>query len=190
VAAVNRRFDIFGILVPSFVAGNFGGITCDLLIGAVPPAALADGQYLLVSIMAAHHLLLLCRCKRRSSSACARLMTGDVLLAEIPHVLCSDLCAVAALVGTSIVVIGPSAGSPHDISVLAEAVLCFGLRFMAIRCGWHLPVAHPSARERKKPAQWRSKSSANIHSNGLAPVLDRADTGIRSVEGTKLLMAT
>src|SRR3546814_6536315 len=42
VAAVNRRLDIFGILVISFVTGNFGGITRDLLIGAVPPAALTD----------------------------------------------------------------------------------------------------------------------------------------------------
>src|SRR3546814_936324 len=33
-------------------------------------------------------------------------MTRDVLLAEIPHVLRSDLYAVAALVGASIVVIG------------------------------------------------------------------------------------
>lgn len=52
LAAVNRRLDIFGILVLSFVAGNFGGITRDLLIGAVPPAALADSRYLLVSVLA------------------------------------------------------------------------------------------------------------------------------------------
>jgi uncharacterized membrane protein YeiH len=51
-AAVNRRLDIFGILVLSFVAGNFGGITRDVLIGAVPPAALTDGLYLLVSVLA------------------------------------------------------------------------------------------------------------------------------------------
>ena len=52
VAAVNRRLDMFGILVLSFVTGNFGGITRDLLIGAVPPAAIADWRYLLVSICA------------------------------------------------------------------------------------------------------------------------------------------
>src|SRR5579863_6266111 len=52
VAAVNRRLDIFGIVVLSFVAGNFGGIGRDLLIGAVPPAALTDGPYLLVSVLA------------------------------------------------------------------------------------------------------------------------------------------
>ncbi len=52
VAAVNRRLDIFGILVLSFVTGNLGGITRDVLIGAVPPAALTDGRYLLVSVLA------------------------------------------------------------------------------------------------------------------------------------------
>src|SRR3546814_1261232 len=52
VAAVNRRLDIFGILVISFVTGTFGGITRDLLIGAVPPAALTAARYLLVSVLA------------------------------------------------------------------------------------------------------------------------------------------
>ena len=51
-AAVNCRLDIFGILVLSFVTGNVGGITRDLLIGSVPPAALADSRYLLVSVLA------------------------------------------------------------------------------------------------------------------------------------------
>jgi len=52
VAAVNGRLDIFGILVLSFVAGNFGGIGRDVLIGAVPPGALTDVRYLLVSVLA------------------------------------------------------------------------------------------------------------------------------------------
>lgn len=52
VAAVNRRLDIFGILVLSFVAGTVGGITRDLLIGAVPPAALKNESYLLTTVIA------------------------------------------------------------------------------------------------------------------------------------------
>lgn len=52
VVGVNRRLDIFGVMVLSFVAGNFGGITRDVLIGAVPPAALTDNFYLLVSVVA------------------------------------------------------------------------------------------------------------------------------------------
>src|SRR5690606_29767447 len=78
-------------------------------------------------------------------------MMRDVLLAEIPQVLRSDLYAVAALVGASIVVIGHLLGLPYGASALAGGGLCFGLRFMAIRYGWHLPVAHLSARARAEP---------------------------------------
>src|SRR5215212_2033835 len=188
VAAVNRRLDLFGILVLSFVAGNFGGITRDLLIGAVPPAALTDGRYLLVSALAglitffwyagvnrlrspvllfdAIGLSLFAVTGAQKAiefglnSIMAALlgmlsgigggMTRDVLLAEIPQVLRSDLYAVAALAGASVVVVGDMLGFSYDISALAGAALCVGLRFMAIRHGWHLPVAHLSARRRAK----------------------------------------
>src|SRR5215212_7764279 len=51
-AGVRRRLDLFGVLVLSFVAGNFGGITRDLIIGAVPPAAINDWRYMAVSLLA------------------------------------------------------------------------------------------------------------------------------------------
>src|SRR3954452_18034106 len=51
-AGVKRRLDLFGVLVLSFVAGNFGGITRDLMIGEVPPAAIGDWRYLAVSLLA------------------------------------------------------------------------------------------------------------------------------------------
>jgi uncharacterized membrane protein YeiH len=69
-------------------------------------------------------------------------MTRDVLLAEIPTVLRADLYAVAALAGAAVVVIGAALRLPSTTAVtIAGAVLCFGLRFIAIRRGWHLPVA-------------------------------------------------
>jgi len=77
-------------------------------------------------------------------------MMRDVLLMEIPQVLRSDLYAVAALAGASIVVLGHMLGLSYGISALAGGALCFGLRFMAIRHGWHLPLAHLSARGRMK----------------------------------------
>jgi len=52
VAGVRHRLDLFGVLVLSFAAGNAGGITRDLLIGAVPPAAISDWRYLAVSLLA------------------------------------------------------------------------------------------------------------------------------------------
>jgi uncharacterized membrane protein YeiH len=52
VAAVKHRLDVFGVLVLSFAAGNAGGITRDLLIGGIRPAAIADWKYFAVSVLA------------------------------------------------------------------------------------------------------------------------------------------
>lgn len=186
LAAVNRRLDIFGILVVSFVAGNFGGISRDVLIGAIPPAALADEVYLLVSVLAGLITFFLYAGVNRLRapvllfdaaglsffsvvgaqraiefglspviSAVLGMLTGigggmtrDVLLLEIPQVLRSDIYAVAALAGASIVVIGHVLDVSYGISAPIGGALCFYLRYMAIRHGWHLPVAHLSARGR------------------------------------------
>src|SRR3954466_4752093 len=51
-AAVQERLDLFGVLVLSFAAASAGGIMRDLLIGAVPPAAISDWRYLAVSLLA------------------------------------------------------------------------------------------------------------------------------------------
>ena len=65
----------------------------------------------------------------------------DVLVAEIPTVLRAELYAVAALAGASVVVIGNMLqASVQSQSRCAGGGLCFGLRFMAIRRGWHLPL--------------------------------------------------
>jgi uncharacterized membrane protein YeiH len=52
MAGVKHRLDLFGVLVLSFAAANAGGITRDVLIGAVPPGAIADWHYLGVSLLA------------------------------------------------------------------------------------------------------------------------------------------
>ncbi len=51
-AGVKQRLDLFGVLVLSFAAASAGGILRDLLIGAVPPAAIRDWRYLGVSLLA------------------------------------------------------------------------------------------------------------------------------------------
>jgi uncharacterized membrane protein YeiH len=179
-AGVKHRLDLFGVLVLSFAAGNAGGIARDLLIGAVPPAAISDWRYLAVSLLAgiatfwrpsvivrlrspvllfdAAGLALFAVAGTQKAlafgltpimAALLGMLTGigggmirDVLLAEIPTVLRADLYAVAALAGAVVVVIGAALRLPSTTAVtIAGAVLCFGLRFIAIRRGWHLPVA-------------------------------------------------
>lgn len=65
----------------------------------------------------------------------------DVLVAQIPHVLRRELYAVAALAGAMIVVAGDALDLPAAPVAVAGALLCFGLRWAAIRRGWRLPVA-------------------------------------------------
>lgn len=179
--AVRRRLDLFGVLVLSFVAGNFGGITRDLMIGAVPPAAISDWRYLAVSLVAGlitfwwfsgidrlrnsvlvfdgAGLALFAVSGTQKAldfglnpvmAALLGMLTGigggmvrDVLTAEIPTVLRADLYAVAALVGAAVVVVGNLLHLPAAATTIVGAILCFGLRLMAIHRGWHLPIAHP-----------------------------------------------
>lgn len=68
-------------------------------------------------------------------------MVRDVLLAEIPAVLRSDLYAVAALAGAAIVAVGHMFAVPPLLTTFVGGVVCFALRVMAIRRGWSLPVA-------------------------------------------------
>jgi uncharacterized membrane protein YeiH len=178
-AGIKRNLDLFGVLVLSFVAANTGGITRDVLIGAVPPGAINDWHYLGVSLIAG--LLTFCFpsviIKRSSSvlifdagglalfavsgahkalvyglnpvmATLLGMLTGigggmarDVLSAEIPTVLRSDLYAVAALAGAAIVVIASILKLPSEAAAFVGAAFCFGLRVISIRRGWQLPVA-------------------------------------------------
>jgi uncharacterized membrane protein YeiH len=179
MAGVKHRLDLFGVLVLSFAAGNVGGITRDLLIGAVPPPAIADWRYIGVSILAglvtfqwariidrlrgsvlildaaglalfavsgalkalAVHLHPVAAVLLGALTGIGGGMVRDVLVAEVPAVLRGELYAVAALAGAAVVVVGRLLQLPSVAVTLAGAALCFGLRFMAIRRGWRLPIA-------------------------------------------------
>jgi uncharacterized membrane protein YeiH len=52
LVAVRKRLDVFGVLVLAGATGLGGGFLRDMLIGATPPAALADWRYLLVPVAA------------------------------------------------------------------------------------------------------------------------------------------
>jgi uncharacterized membrane protein YeiH len=182
VAGVKERLDLFGVLVLSFAAASAGGIMRDLLIGAVPPAAISDWRYLGVSLLAGlvvffwfprserlrklRNLVLIFDAAGLAvfavagtqkalgyglnpvMSALLGMLTGigggmlrDVLLAQVPTVLRSELYAVAALVGAFVVVVGHVLNFPPTAMAIAGAGLCFGIRLIAIRRGWRLPVA-------------------------------------------------
>lgn len=181
MAGVKHRLDLFGVLVLAFAAGNSGGIARDVMIGALPPAALSDWRYIAVSILAGLITFYWYRIINRLSSpvlvfdaaglalfavagagkalafhagpvaaTLLGMLTGvgggmmrDVLVSEIPTVLRTELYAVAALIGAAVVVVGRMLHLPSSAAAVAGAVLCFGLRFTAMRRGWQLPIAIP-----------------------------------------------
>ena len=78
-------------------------------------------------------------------------MIRDVLLTEIPTVLRSELYAVAALLGAAVVVGGHLLRLPIVPVAIAGLSLCFGLRVLAIRYGWQLPVAKAPDQQVSRP---------------------------------------
>lgn len=67
----------------------------------------------------------------------------DLLVARVPVVLQAELYAVAALVGGGVVALASALGWPQQPAMAVGALACFGLRWMALRHGWQLPVARP-----------------------------------------------
>jgi uncharacterized membrane protein YeiH len=71
-------------------------------------------------------------------------MVRDILVGEIPTVLRTELYAVAALTGAVVMVLGRMLHVPTSAAATAGVVLCFALRFVAMRRGWQLPTARVS----------------------------------------------
>jgi uncharacterized membrane protein YeiH len=179
IAGARHKLDLFGVLVLSFAAATFGGITRDVLIGALPPASIQDWRYLAVSLLAgvitffwhskvsrARHAVLIFDAAGLGlfavtgtgkalaysldpiAAALLGMLTGigggvvrDVLVSEVPAVFRTEVYAVAALAGASAVVVGNVLQWPPQPVAIGGALLCFGIRMMAIYRRWHFPVA-------------------------------------------------
>ena len=70
----------------------------------------------------------------------------DILTAEAPYVLRGpDVYAVAAIAGASVVVVGRMLELPAAPVAVSGAILCFALRFIAIRRRWQVPIVGRNA---------------------------------------------
>src|SRR5271167_1340721 len=159
LAGVKRKLDLFGVLVLSFAAANSGGIARDLLIGAVPPGAISDWRYLGMPLAAGLAFFAVSGSQKALNYATSLgMLTGigggmmrDVLLTEIPTVLRSELYAVAALAGAAVMVGGHLLHLPIMPVAIAGLAICFGIRVLAIRYGWQLPIAKAPDQQVSRP---------------------------------------
>jgi uncharacterized membrane protein YeiH len=186
--AVQHRLDFFGVLVQCFAAGNSGGIARDIMIGAIPPAAISDWGYIAVSMLAGVITFFWYPLIDRLSSPVllfdaaglglfvaagadkalafhagpvAAILFGtltgvgcgmvrDVLVGEIPTILRTDIYALAAIIGTTILV---GARALHLSSAMASilgAAVCIGIRLGAMHYRWRLPSADPRGAHESK----------------------------------------
>jgi uncharacterized membrane protein YeiH len=162
-----------------FAAGNSGGIARDIMIGAVPPAAISDWRYIAVSILAGVITFFWYPLINRLSSPVLLFdaaglglfvaagtdkalafhagpipailfgtltgigggMVRDVLVQEIPTVLRTDIYALAALIGATVIVGGRALHLPSYVASSLGVILCFSIRLGAMHYGWRLPAA-------------------------------------------------
>jgi uncharacterized membrane protein YeiH len=70
----------------------------------------------------------------------------DILAAEVPLVLRSEIYAVASLLGAIIVVLANQTQTLGPTAEIIAALATFALRVVSVWRGWKIPIAHPSTR--------------------------------------------
>jgi len=179
--AARRGLDVFGFVVLALAAGTAGGALRDVLIGATPPAALADWRYAAVCAAAALFVFAFGTQATRveplirvvdafglglfaaagttkaldaNLGATAAIFLGvltaigggvarDLLAGLVPVVLRSEIYALAAALGSIVIVVLAAAGVSLSIAAPAGAVVATGLRLAAMRFNWQAPRRTP-----------------------------------------------
>jgi uncharacterized membrane protein YeiH len=70
----------------------------------------------------------------------------DILAAEVPLVLKSEIYAVASLLGATIIVVANQARALEPRVEILAALATFSLRMVSVWRGWKMPIANPRTR--------------------------------------------
>lgn len=82
-------------------------------------------------------------------------MARDILTAQTPMVLQRDIYALAALLGAAVLSFGSALGLPDALLAPVGAALTSGVRLVALKRRWSLPVARVKPAAAPKPAPRR-----------------------------------
>src|SRR5215203_3803810 len=151
LVGVRTRLDLFGIIVLAAMVGLVGGMTRDIILGSLPPATFSDWRYLVVAAAAglvaffarptlerfsrpvnifdAAGLSLFCVTGATKALAfdvgAVQAVLRDALVRDIPIVLRSELYAIPALVGATIIVVATKLGHQSPAIAVTAAAVCF-----------------------------------------------------------------
>ncbi len=70
----------------------------------------------------------------------------DILAAEVPLVLRSEIYAVASLLGAIIITLANQTQALGPTAEIMAAIATFALRMVSVWRGWKIPIAHPGTR--------------------------------------------
>ena len=145
LVAVRKNLDLFAALVLGGVTGLGGGFIRDVLIGATPPAALADWRYLLVPVAAG----LLTFFFHPTVGRLERVITVFdafglalfcVLAGSVPVIFEGSLYATPALAGAAVAVLLDRYDLPIAVVAAAGFTTCLSIRLLALVRGWRAPM--------------------------------------------------
>ena len=162
LAAGRAGLDLFGVLVVAAVTAIGGGTLRDLLMNRHPIFWMRDQRYLLVIAAAALLTVLYARigpipldalliAEEAGLPAGVAILMGtmtgvgggvirDLLTGTVPLLLRKDIYATAAIAGIALCFVLLRAGAKREWAFGAGLVTVAGIRLLAIRYGWQLPV--------------------------------------------------
>ena len=150
--AVPANLDFLGVMVLAFSTALVGGIIRDVLIGASPPASLRDWRYATTAFAGGVIVFFLHPYIRAIPGPVIAVLLGavtavgggtvrDVLLAQVPNVLRSDIYATAALAGAVVMVAATKLRVNPTLAAISGGLVCFSLRVISVWQHWNLPKA-------------------------------------------------
>lgn len=178
VAAMEKKLDVFGVLILAFVTAIGGGTIRDLLIGDLPVAWLQHPAAGWVIVAGAVGALLFGRHLKRiqfvlfvfdalglglftligiqkglqynlehvvcialgAITGCFGGVLRDVLLNKVPLIFRKEIYASASIVGGACYLSLLSLHINDGTAAVVSITFIFGIRMLAVRFNWHLPV--------------------------------------------------
>ncbi len=173
ILGVRKKMSLFGVLVLAVAAGLGGGIMRDLILGHAPPITLVEllvfvdyrqiirwNRFVtafdaagLAIFTVTGTTIALAAGLGPVPAALLGMLTGigggalrDILAAEVPLVLRSEIYAVASLLGAIIITLANQAQVLGPAVEIIAALATFALRMVSVWRGWKIPIAHPGIR--------------------------------------------